>query len=238
MIDQMEQILLFSGGLDSLIAWYYLDKPVCLYVPLGHRYQTQEERAIQNIKNTVQYMGDTMKVLTHTGINLGVFEDNEANIPARNMFLATLGAEYANKVYMVFQQGERGIPDRSDAFLKKSSAMLSLLFGHNKEVDSPFEDKTKVDMVRWFVETMGIEDAGKLIRASWSCYSFGDTHCGRCSACIRRFISLKCNGLGEIYETHPASSSLGDVYRKRAASGGIHKKRASEIIEALGDERG
>jgi len=45
----LKEVLLFSGGMDSLIAWAYLKKPKCLYFPLNNRAVAREQEVAKQM---------------------------------------------------------------------------------------------------------------------------------------------------------------------------------------------
>ena len=73
-------ILLFSGGVDSYVAWYYLGKPKTVYFNVQSRYSRRE-------------LGVVKRLIPDTIIDNSLnFSDREvgdkAYIPFRNLILA------------------------------------------------------------------------------------------------------------------------------------------------------
>ena len=101
----MKKILLYSGGMDSLIAWIYLDYPETLYVNLNHRYSQKELDCIEKLPPSPHLYES----------NYGLhFEDGDAHIPGRNLLLGMYAAAMGgDEIYLVAQKGEQSIPDRS-----------------------------------------------------------------------------------------------------------------------------
>jgi len=224
------EILLYSGGLDSYIAWWYLGRPKTLYCRLGHRYEAKELEAVRRtIPETV--IDDTL-------INLGRnWEEEDANIPARNLFLVLVAGMYgADKVWLVVQEGEMEIPDRSERFFEMAIEVCSFLLGKKVEVDTPFRHMTKVEMVGWYLKQgLPVEELLK----TRSCYSGGEKPCGECGACFRRIMALKLNGLDEEMEVKIESSKIGKEYYRKWKEGKYTGKRGEEMkkfFEILGWE--
>jgi 7-cyano-7-deazaguanine synthase in queuosine biosynthesis len=180
-------ILLFSGGLDSYIAWHYLNKPKTLYIDLGHRYAAHELEMVNKL---------IPSTIIDTRLNLADWEEKDANIPLRNAFLVMIASKYDDDVVLVVQKGEMNIPDRSMRFFNYYGDWLSYLWGDGRTVtfSTPFFNMTKTDMVRWYISA-GL-DTEKLI-STRSCYSPGDLPCGNCAACFRRWVAFTNNNLGE-----------------------------------------
>ena len=188
-----KEILLFSGGIDSLCAYFYLNKPKCLYVKLGHKYQDEELKAVKNIaeKYDIDLEIEEMEFI-------GKFEEDDANIPMRNLFLSMIASFYADKIWLIVQKGETGsrgeAPDRTKDFFVNTSLTLSILNKRNIEIDSPFWNLTKQDLVQWVLDN--VEDSKEILSNSFSCFNPIDgKQCGKCSACFRQFISLAYNGI-------------------------------------------
>lgn len=224
-----KEILLFSGGLDSLVAWYYLGKPTCLYIDLGHRYSIREKRAIHEIKEKTG-----MKVIIDSRLNLGKEEKPDAHIPMRNSFLLHMAALYGDVLWLVVQKGELNIPDRSRLFISEIQFLLRYLNNNPKiKVGSPFLDMTKTQMVKWYLDNGHPVD---VLLSSSSCYN--GNNCGYCAACFRRWISLELNGIEEKYKfVEPWNSEIAKEYLKRVHEGKYEPDRADDIIIAL-EKRG
>jgi len=185
----MREVLLYSGGMDSFIAWHYLGKPKTVFVRLGHKYQKKEfDSVFATIPDTF-----VTKVFPY-----GIFEGEDATIPARNLFLAMIGAQYGNRIWLVVQKDETSIPDRTPKFFTDGSEILSTLLERKIELASPFWDLDKTDMVKWYLDHVG--DVGSLLDTV-GCYGVGGRfqHCGDCSACFRRYVALANNGIDPGY---------------------------------------
>ena len=185
----MKEILLYSGGMDSYIAWHYLRKPKTLFANLGHRYRFKEfEAVIKTIPKT--------KIMEMSTI--GKYEEDDANIPLRNLYLSMLAVnEGASKVWMIVQKDEMSIPDRSHEFFSSSSKLLTFLAEREVKVSSPFCHMDKTEMVGWFVKN--INDVKGLL-STVGCFSSEEGHCGNCGSCFRRYVALMNNNIHPGYE--------------------------------------
>ena len=182
-------ILLYSGGVDSYVAWEACLRPETLYVNLGHKYWKKEVKAvIDTIPST--------KIIDCKSI--GKYEKDDAEIPARNLLLATLAAmEGADRIILVVQKDEMSIPDRTKDFFLNTSVLLSRLMGREITLMTPFEFMDKTEMISWYV------DQGLPMRPlldTVGCYDAAEGHCGNCSACLRRYIAFMNNGIDPGYE--------------------------------------
>lgn len=235
-----KNVLMFSGGLDSLIGYFYLTKlngkePLAVYSALGHKYMTKEVQAVYHIKNHfAYYMQDYAKfeLIPDTTLRLGHWEKEDAFIPMRNMFLAMVGALYGNRIFIVCQKGEQDLEDRDEEFFKQASDILSRLNNEDIRVMPLFHHMTKTDMVKWYLDN---EYPVELLQASVSCYS-KDRHvkqCGMCSSCFRRWVAMSLNGIEEEYSSNPWEWEGARQYLDRAHSDHYIKERNLDIIEAL-----
>lgn len=248
--ERTDHVLMYSGGLDSFIAYWYLKfemgiDPTLVYAALGHRYQYQEmERFIDHQK----IIGKPIHI--DYSLSLGHVEEPDAYIPLRNSFLAHVGSFYADNVWLITQKGETMLGDRSLRGFQLMSETMTHLYddGRTITVNTPFWDMTKVDMVSWFKE--------KGLPTDWllrthSCYysqsfakvkTFNGYHshveqryipCGQCSACFRRWVAFELNDISEEYDVDPWSTDLAQSYLKKAKEGYYGWGRDEEIIAAL-----
>jgi len=217
-------ILLYSGGLDSYIAWEFLKRPKTLYVDLGHRYAALERNAIRKtIPETI---------IEKRRVYLGDVEEEDAHIPMRNAFLVLAAALYDAEIALVVQKGEMDIPDRSPEFFAQMSQLLRTLRGREGRVFTPFPHLTKTQMVKWYVE-QGLDP--EALKRTWSCYKAAppEKHCGRCSACFRRWVALSNNGITEEYQYPPWKWEGVEDYLRRMNAGLYDAERTEETFRAL-----
>ena len=236
-------VLLFSGGLDSWVAYKWLMGRVGavhpIYVLLGHRYERQELASLSYLAQWHQ--GPSVKLIT--GPYLAKHEQEDANIPFRNGLLATLAAlelgGQSGRICLVAQYGEQSIPDRSPAFFDQCSSLLTLLAGQSVVVDPVFPTMTKTEMVLWYLSHGGSAEA---LKACFSCYAdtVGSTPpiagCGVCGACFRKWVCLTNAGVGDLgscFLKNPGVGATASMYRQKAERGDYVDRRAAEILSAL-----
>jgi len=189
-MERLDRILLFSGGVDSVVAYYYLNKPNLLYINTNCKYSKQEYDSAYNFFE--KEMKNNFVSVSYYSLDLSQFEQPDANIPARNALLLTIGSQYADTVYLVVQRGEDSGPDRCGSFFKRMSQMLTDCHQRKIVCDSVFPGKTKCDMVEFYMNSVG--NAQYLLDA-YSCYSGQEQPCSTCPACFRKFIALEYNGV-------------------------------------------
>jgi 7-cyano-7-deazaguanine synthase in queuosine biosynthesis len=213
-------ILLFSGGLDSYIAWHYLGKPKTLYCDLGHRYASLEVDAVRRLIPTT---------IIDTRLNLADWEEKDAHIPLRNAFLIMIASHYDDQVSLVVQKGEMDLPDRSKWFFEKFEDILSDLRGQ-MQISSPFYAMTKTQMVQWYIH-QGFSVRNLI--ATRSCFSPGVVPCGNCAACFRRWVAFTNNGFSEDYEQDITEYGGIQEYVTKMKAGQYDPVRTLETMEAL-----
>lgn len=237
-VRDSDSVILFSGGMDSLIAWEYLGRPDRLYVRLGHRYEAEEYEVV---KRFIAKNQGKINVLDLRSVG-GSFEEDDATIPLRNMYLVMLAANmgYSN-IYLVAQKEEQSIPDRSKRFFEDASRTLTFLMGREITVSTPFLDKDKVEMVRWYIDNLKNMES---LEDTWACYSpvraglLKREPCGNCPACFRRFNALILNGYHESWFHRLKDSEVVREYYVRAVEGHYSPDRSAKILAAIKMLRG
>lgn len=211
------KVLLFSGGMDSLITYFYLKDQLqiselaLLNVMLGHTYQSKEIKAVNFLR---EYLDLPVRIVEFP---LGRYEKVNAEIPQRNLFLAQIALlEFpkATEVFLALQKGEtrNESNDRSPEFLKKASEMLSHLYGRKILVSSPILHATKRDLFLWFYENYEFFFVKESLGVTVSCYSATGWLCGTCSACLRRYAATFPE-LEEEYKTNPVVGNFDKVVK-------------------------
>ncbi len=192
-------VLLFSGGLDSLIAAKLLNPDILLYLNYGGMYQEQEIRNIKNLQREGEFReGKYGEVTFRTITNLITFEREDLIIPLRNLFLINYAALYGETIIMGAMYGDRSL-DKSPEFFKKTSDLLSYLYSEQHwceereiKVIAPFKDKTKTEIVKQYLDE---GNSVELLLKSYSCYSGNEEPCLKCKPCFRKSIALINNGI-------------------------------------------
>jgi len=199
----MKRLLLFSGGLDSYIAWHLLDKPTPIYFRLGHRYQEAEMTTMDRLEAE----NPGLQVKRDDRLYLGDKELPDAHLPLRNALLLTTAAAVYQPdiIYIGALRGESS-RDKSRRFFRNTGKQLSFLLGQRLVVQAPFIGHTKTDLVKAFLKKY--PEGGDALRLTFSCYTYTIPHsrfkgCGRCMACFRRWVALSLNGIDETYAQNP-----------------------------------
>lgn len=211
----MRDIVLFTGGVDSLLALDVVASKLkngsvidTVYFNLRSKC-SEAEIEIRN-KRLYQYcflVADRrigIRDNVYDSIDLSIYSDlhDQSETPVRNLILASVTAGlFAGedlRIHLTVQKGEMSIPDRSTEFFEMSSKMLSMLTRKTVEVNPVFPHLTKVQAGRAFVDKYGIDRVRDLLTSTYSCYyglGMGGRQCGECGACIRQAVFFANLGL-------------------------------------------
>lgn len=209
-------ILLFSGGIDSYVAWHFLNKPPTVYFDLRSRYSMVEMLTVSKlIPNTI--IDSSLDLLSR--------EQESAYVPFRNLLLACQAAHYGDTIIMA-GNADDVVSDKTQSIFNEFSQLLSKLEGRPIEVSSPFWELSKRQLVAWYLAQHG--NPMNLINTV-SCYS-GVVYCGKCKACFRKWMSLYLNGIDiEFY-----NMELMQEYHRVALEGERYtSSRNKNTIEAI-----
>lgn len=206
-----QEILLMSGGLDSVAAWYYLKKkPLLLYVDIQTEYTEKELKCLRAIKR----IDKDFKFKVVKGINLGQFQKGKkAYILHRNLHLISIASNFGDVIYLVGIKDDN-VSDKSEKAFMAMEHCLNFIEGENSyriSIKSPFWDWNKSRIVRWMLDN--VENGEKLLRTSVSCYSKEKGQCGECPSCFRKFVAMKANKLDiKFFKKCPANTELAKEY--------------------------
>jgi 7-cyano-7-deazaguanine synthase in queuosine biosynthesis len=208
-------ILLASGGIDSYVAWHYLDKPPILFVNYGQPYYGIEYEAIKTL-----YPPEVISCVSLNG--LPPLDRRKIHVPVRNLMLASLALRYSDDIALGGVKDEQ-CGDKSPSAFKQISALFSKQEGREITIYSPIWHFTKSQAVGDFVSKHGIEQLNKTV----SCYS--QELCNDCESCFRRFVALAVNGIIEP-DRLPTQRIIKRFLNRLKVQPG---NRAAEIITAL-----
>ena len=242
----VEEVMMFSGGLDSLggaVQEAVNDKRKVLLV--NHRSTTKLNPRNLHLLSLLGEQATGCKPLhLPVRINKKKYLGREYTQRTRSFLYASLGSTIATMLGLTrlrFYEngivsmnlppspqvvGARATRTTHPQVLNGYSALLSMLAGKRFVVENPFMSRTKTDVVK----LIGDAGCGKLIKYSTSCtHTWESTkqypHCGICSQCIdRRFAVLasgqEANDPGEAYRVDllVGESPEGDPRTMLAAS--------------------
>lgn len=222
-------VLLFSGGIDSFVAYFYLWKqfgtpPATVYFDLGAPYNRREIEVVKRlipstIIDTSVQVGDTQR-------------GQNAFIPYRNLLLACIARKYGNSIWIAGLKDDCVEDKNPQAFNCMNDCMNFISKPEDGcKLQSPFWNMTKVEVVQWWMKHAA--DFGmktELILQTISCYDqFEATnYCGRCPSCFRKFIALWTNG----FKIDFYNQKMLDDYIERAERRVYDQERCDNILMA------
>lgn len=140
-------------------------------------------------------------------------------VPARNLLLAGVCAEYARQIWIVATKRSDetvGTPDKTTRFYKQTSEILSQHYGMPFSVLSPFIGVSKFETVKNYLLHHGSLET---LKQTWSCYSptFGASdewkkQCGTCYACFKRYQLFQKLDEQIDFVTHPRNGKNWDKF--------------------------
>jgi len=229
------EVLLLSGGVDSIIGLHYLNFPQAIYIDLSHKYAYKEIHCLYELCRVIP----NMKLKFIEGPSLHEFEvGDKAYIPNRNLLLATLASYYGNKIYMCGVKGDHVEDKTPEAFDVMSHAMNFIKKKDEPKIsiESPFWEMTKTDIIQWFIDNYPMNYVLRVLEASVSCYDENTLgSCGHCPACFRKWVALESCGIVSYgwFENDPREWKEIPNYVKRFKDGEYDIKRTQETEGVL-----
>jgi len=198
-----KMVLLFSGGMDSVIFDHLLQPDVLLYLPTGSKYEDIETKKMLDLTSKGYVDGSKLVVLPDV-LNLSKFERDDAIVPNRNAFLLLFASLYGETLILGSVQGDRSY-DKDEIFYDKMEALLNHMWQEQHwteektfKVMSPYKNTTKTQLVKDYLADGGNSE---ILLESYSCYEGKEQLCGWCKPCFRKWVSLHNNGI-EIPENY------------------------------------
>jgi 7-cyano-7-deazaguanine synthase in queuosine biosynthesis len=230
MENKYDVTIMYSGGLDSLIAYSYAKhqlgiKPLCLFVDMDHEYAHKELNAMHNIvsqaytnnEDWLRFVPNVRELRINGLIPLIQSRLSNQIIPSRNVMLATIGSMFAPRVWINALDGEQNGKehDKSVRFFDDTSELLTFtnsFFQDKTIIESPFAKMTKAETITWALDNGMPLD---LLFQTSSCYHGEKEKCGECLTCYKRYTAFLLNGIVEEgYETNPLSTDYAEEMRR------------------------
>jgi len=240
----MKILILYSGGLDSLIMKRYAEvkypdaEVVYTWYDIGQEYNHKERAVLPDFVEKLHL--DWLQ----PGSSVQSKDDSASGniyIPGRNLVLATMAAckHLPDQIWMGALQGEvhDSATDKNWEFLGRASTTLSYVLKpflpNGVEVRFPLAEAgfNKFTATEWALEN-GITK--EEILHSSSCLSGEHGNCGRCVVCFRRFGIFAQLGFEEQYNVHPLEVEENEKIAAEMLYGTYYDShRKQEIIPAL-----
>lgn len=215
--QHLDDVILFSGGLDSLAGAVNLLFGERSHVALvSHQSSkmiaSKQNRLVQELRERTP---PGSLIYVPVSVNKGSEDATEFTQRTRSMLFASLGLVvarmlgldrlrfYENGVVSINLPivehviGSRASRTTHPRFLSDCSRLFSLLLSADFKIENPYALKTKAEVVRILTD----RDQGDFISKSMSCTRIREVtqtgkHCGVCSQCVDRRISILAAGAG------------------------------------------
>lgn len=225
----MRDVILFSGGLDSLCTAQRLPDATLLYVDMRFEYADKELLAAYELAHR---MNRTLRVV---GLPVATFSA-DVYVPARNLTLVWAVAATLREPVRVWIGGLKDdvALDKNDEAYTVMSMALSYLCGFRVEVASLWSLHTKTDMLREFVASPTF---AQLLPHSVSCYAGGSAGCGDCPSCFRKAVALEAagfEGVDGLFAQNPFDSPTAErYYQKMTHASSYDVGRVDDTLRVL-----
>ncbi len=207
-----KSVLLFSGGMDSVMQAELLNPDILLRIPMNETYEEMEKKSTEKVV-AIMHWEDKYKSID------GVFNFKEMEveelmiIPNRNAYLLMKASEFGEKLYFSGVEGDTA-KDKDATFFELAEKLLNHMWlGHSWTetrtftVSAPFHTITKTELLAAFLakqKNYGFTDWEALIPilSSYSCFIGKEKPCGVCKPCMRKAVALVNNGFNIYDENH------------------------------------
>ena len=231
-----KSVLLFSGGMDSLMINALLKPDILLNVSMNSTYDDRERETFPNLISEFEEL-----IYLDRELDLARYERDDAIVPNRNAHLVLLASHYGETIWLGSVSGDRSF-DKDEIFYHHMETLLNHMWQaqHWTEerrftVSSPFKDRTKTDLVEEYLEKGG---QPQYLLDSYSCYEGEEQHCGQCKACFRKWVALENNVVEHNRDTYWKEAPwnapwLEEILYQIIKGPGYRGAEDSDIIEAL-----
>ena len=209
-----KSVLIFSGGMDSVIFDKLLKPDVLLYINSGADYERQEKNCLEQlIKN--KFIDKKKLIILNNIVNLSQFERDDKIVPNRNAILMMIASLYGEILYLGSVSGDRSF-DKDEKFYKLTKKLLDHMWEEQHwtekrefKILSPYKNTTKTELVKKYLE---LNNNPEDLFISFSCYEpkcitppilsmwqyfpiIKHIPCGQCKPCFRKWVSLINNDI-------------------------------------------
>jgi 7-cyano-7-deazaguanine synthase in queuosine biosynthesis len=233
-----KSVLLFSGGMDSVMFDALLNPDVLLYAPTGSNYEDIESQKILELGKAGVFDTDKLVVLNKE-LNLEAFERDDLIVPNRNAHLVLLASHFGETIYLGSVYGDRSF-DKDKTFYGLMENLLNHMWSEQHwteerkfTVTSPYKDTTKTELIAEYIEA-GADVQNVL--DSYSCYRGEEQACGICKPCVRKAVSLICNDIAipdDYFAQHPMSAPWIEEVLPQMVEGKYRGREDAEFITAM-----
>ncbi len=217
-MNQTKAVVLLSGGLDSSVLLYDLQRRGYDVLPLAVNYGQRHGVEIFAAADVASSAARALRVADLSALRPllagssqtdddvpvpdGHYTDPSMRatvVPNRNMLLLSVATAYAvsmeaKMVAYAAHAGDHPIyPDCRPQFIARLADAIELCHyeGQTPVLHAPFAHLPKAEIVRRGAEL------GVLFALTWSCYKGGARHCGTCGTCVERKEAFQLAGVDD-----------------------------------------
>lgn len=228
----VDKVLLYSGGMDSVMLEFLEEPELCVYVNTRARYSDRE----------IKYLLPPVhgRLIVDNSVNLDRWELSNTVVPQRNAFLALIGAYYGNRILLGATMGDVYVSDTLPRFAELFTKSLQFMWTEqywtpHREVrlEFPAKDDTKIDLLNRYLSAGG---SVQRIVEGISCYSKESKfHCGLCIACARKWVALRsCNiQCSDLFDEHPSKFFTDELISKMKLNQWRGEREDQQTLEVL-----
>lgn len=202
-------VVLYSGGMDSVILAAFNPQALRLYVNVNSAYSAKEMGFLPH------------GVQVDHSLNLRKFEREDAIIPGRNLMLALIAAQYGQHIMLGATAGDAS-RDKDDNWADMATGVLRYMFSGkhfgDQQMDMrvllPLRGHDKAELIRVYL-AQGHDP--KALLYSVSCYHPEHRHCGTCKSCMRKWVAFEDVGIPQplgYWHHHPMDANWVDTVEK------------------------
>jgi 7-cyano-7-deazaguanine synthase len=205
-------IIVLSGGPDSATVAYWAKKQAYQMYPITFNYGQIALKETECAKQIAEKLGTTTKIIDLSALK-EIFSDVTSlcntNIPLTSEFSAPIIVPFRNAIFLsaavayavavganTIFYGAQGsdepfYPDCRREFYEAFEKAARLGTCQEMIIQAPYIGKHKSDLFKTGTEL------GVPFELTWSCYSNGTKHCGKCESCNNRKKAFKEAGISD-----------------------------------------
>ena len=157
-----KSVLLYSGGMDSLMINALLKPDILLNVNMNSTYDARERKTFPDLVSEFEEL-----IYLDKELDLGIYERDDAIVPNRNAHLVLLASHYGETIWLGSVGGDRSF-DKDQAFYGHMETLLNHMWQEQHWTE---ESQNKEHVASIAEETM---DRGWNVAARVHCYIWGN----------------------------------------------------------------
>lgn len=210
-----KKVLLYSGGLDSVLANFLWSPDILLYIDSQSNYSDKELEQLNNFKP----FRDERLIIDDQTFDFADMEKENLIVPFRNVYFILRALHYGQTVFLGANKADLS-GDKDERFRELLTELVSNMvretastsFAPESWVDNDFSIEfpslafTKTELVRVALDNDMPEEILKNIR---TCYDKDSViGCGKCGPCVQKEIALSLNGVEAMFDTDPMDFAI------------------------------